>query len=48
MVKELFFLYAFLGLMVINLTASFVYLMGYAQLRSQIRKVYHNYTSKPR
>lgn len=40
--------YAFIGLMALNLLASFLYLVGLNQLKASARRAYQTYTAKPR
>ncbi|MGZ3723991.1 MAG: hypothetical protein ACXVA9_13705 [Bdellovibrionales bacterium] len=46
--SEVTVLYTFVGLMALNLLASFVYLVGFKQIKLSARKAYQSYTAKPR
>lgn len=46
--REAFVLYTFVGLMALNLMASFIYVVGVDQLRAKVRRAYQSYTEKPR
>jgi hypothetical protein len=44
--KDIIVLYTFMGLMVLNLMASFVYLVGFAQLKARVRKAFQSYRAR--
>jgi hypothetical protein len=46
--NEVLVVWAFVGLMALNLMASFLYLVGLNQMKASARKAYQSYTAKPR
>jgi hypothetical protein len=46
--REVLVLYTFVGLMALNLLVSFIYLVGFNQLREGLRRAYHDFTERPR
>jgi hypothetical protein len=44
--KDIIVLYMFMGLMALNLMASFVYLVGLTQLKARVRKAFQSYRAR--
>jgi hypothetical protein len=46
--REIFVLYTFVGLMALNLFATFLYIVGLSELKASARRAYQSYMAKPR
>jgi hypothetical protein len=45
--NEVFLIYLFAGMMVFNILASFMYLIGLDKMRASVRRAYSQYSKNP-